>query len=67
MHVWKLYARRTGRAFEQNPDCFSPHFGHRFAFFRFLDHQSYGPACTACWRITANHGDNALPLAVVRI
>ena len=49
---------------QQNPDALPSHSRNQSSFDGFLGYQPHGPAGAALWRITANHGDNALPLAV---
>src|ERR1700692_2810133 len=51
---------------EQYPDRFSSHSRNQSSFHGFLRHQSHGPAGAGLGRITANHDDIALPLAVLQ-
>src|SRR5947207_11429135 len=47
-------------ALQQNPDCLPPRFGDQFAFDRFLDDQTHGPARPTFRRLTADHGNDTL-------
>src|SRR3954452_8415416 len=51
---------------EQNPDGFSSHPWHQFPLDRFLRYQSHRPSGATCRRMAANHGDDALLLAVLQ-
>src|SRR3979409_206985 len=51
---------------EQHPDGFPSYARNQSSFHGFLGYQSHGPASAALRRITANHGNNALPLAVLQ-
>src|SRR5207244_11627157 len=52
-------------ALQQNPDCLPPRFGDQFAFDRFLDDQTHGPARPTFRRLTADHGNDTLLLGIV--
>ena len=51
---------------QQNPDGLPSHSGNQSPFHGFLGHQSHGPPGTTFGRVAANHGDDALPLAVLQ-
>src|ERR1700730_1401500 len=51
---------------EQYPDGFPSHARNQSSFHGFLGYQPHGPAGAALGRVTANHGDNALPLAILQ-
>ena len=51
---------------EQNPDGFPSHSRHQSPLHGFLGHQSHGPPGATFGRVTADHGDDALPLAVLQ-
>jgi hypothetical protein len=53
-------------AFEQDPDCLPTDAGNQLALDRLPGHQAHGPARTAFWWFTANHGDDALLLGIVQ-
>jgi hypothetical protein len=53
-------------AFEQDPDGLPTDAGNQLALDRLPGHQAHGPARTAFWRFTANHGDDALLLGIVQ-
>jgi hypothetical protein len=51
---------------EQNTDGFPSHSGDQFPLHGFLYHQPHSPASTALGWVTADHGDDALLLAIVQ-
>src|SRR5271170_5976128 len=51
---------------EQNSDGFPSHSRDQTPLDRFFCHQPHGPAGAAFGWITADHGDDALPLAVLQ-
>ncbi len=51
---------------QQDPDGLASHLGNQLALDRLSSHQTHGPARPAFWRITANHGDDALLLGIVQ-
>src|SRR5665213_1189125 len=51
---------------QQNPNALSSYSRNQFPLHRFLGHQTHGPSGKTLRRIAADHGDNALLLAVVK-
>ena len=51
---------------QQNPDGFPSHSWNQSPLHGFLGHQSHGPPGTTFWRVAADHGNDALPLAVLQ-
>ena len=53
-------------ALQQNSDGLSSRTGGQFAFDRLLGDQPHRPTRSALWRLTTDHGDNALLLGSVK-
>src|SRR5579863_4569654 len=51
---------------EQNSDGFPSHARNQFPLHGFLYHQPHGPTSAALWRVTTDHGDDALLLAILQ-
>ena len=51
---------------QQNPDGFPSHAWDQSPLHGFLGHQSHGPPGATFWRVAADHGNDALPLAVLQ-
>jgi len=52
-------------ALQQNSDRLSSRAGDQFAFDRLFGDQPHGPTRSTLWRLTTNHGDDALLLGIV--
>src|SRR5258708_23559813 len=53
-------------ALQQNSDGLSSRTGDQFAFDRLLGDQPHRPTRSPLWRLTTDHGDNALLLGIIK-